>query len=168
MQSLSQCCNNTVVLQIYSCFQSDISSTSCKLGYTAFHIIYPVASQVVDSSKLLISSLVDSLLRAADLCVPYLDGRYNVDADEVLPGDQVLMAAAAKPSEAPSKDATQSRDEESVDEDALGPNVTVLVTGVQLKKARSAFICSSGTDHGHQETCCYALERVVHPVGEYF
>lgn len=88
---------------------------------------YCVDLQVVDGSKLLISSLVELLLRAAGLCVPFLDGRHNVDADEVLPDDG-LLAAAANPSEEQSKDSAERRDGEPVDVE-LGPNVTVLVTG---------------------------------------
>ena len=70
---------------------------------------------------------MESLLRAADLCVPFLDGRYNVDADEVLPDDG-LLADVTKAPEDQSKGRTTGKDEELVDEE-LGPNVTVLVTG---------------------------------------
>lgn len=108
---------------------------SCKWPCTVI-IIELVAIQVVESCKLLISSLVDSLLKAADLCVPYLDGRYNVDADEVLPDDNGLLTAeAGVPGAAEAGDEKHQVAAESISESQgaageLGPNATILVTGV--------------------------------------
>jgi hypothetical protein len=89
-----------------------------------------VGMQVLDSSRALVKSLVASLLRAADLCVPYLDGRYNVDADEVLPDEGLEVVAASKPAEGSGKDVIHSSNEESAHNE-LGPDVTVLVNGAQ-------------------------------------
>lgn len=55
-----------------------------------------------------------------------------MDADEVVRDEEALLSAASNEAETACEDSTQCGEKENGDEE-LGPDVTVLVTGVQLR-----------------------------------
>lgn len=75
--------------------------------------------QVVQECRGLLRRTLAGLFRAAELCAPYLDGRYNVDAAEVTEGDAEAAVEAAVNPDAP----TEGQG------DTLGPEVTLLIAG---------------------------------------
>lgn len=75
--------------------------------------------QVVGECRSLLTRTLAALYQAADLCAPYLDGRYNVDATDVFEGDAAEDVQAAL-------EAGAGGDGAAAD---LGPEVTLLIAG---------------------------------------
>eukprot|EP00892_Ulva_mutabilis_P007743 jgi/Ulvmu1/5340/UM022_0134.1 len=76
--------------------------------------------EVVQTCRGLLERTLAGLYRAAELCAPYLDGRYNVDAADVSEGDAMADVGAALEAGGAS---VAGRG------DVLGPEVTLLIAG---------------------------------------
>lgn len=101
------------------------------------------AVQVVQQCRGLLERTLAGLFRAAELCAPYLDGRYNVDAAEVLEGDAAATVEAALE---PGEEGQEGQGE------SLGPEVTLLIAGAPRVLC---VLCSAGW-------CCVDLVRGTH------
>lgn len=110
------------------------------------------AVQVVQQCRGLLERTVTGLFRAAELCAPYLDGRYNVDAAEVLEGDATATVEAA----------LEPREEDGPGE-SLGPEVTLLIAGAPVTLFVLCCVGSYGVDpdgQHHVTTTAWCVDHV--------